>query len=44
MKLTDGVVFGLIVIGLEAILTLVFAMEVAMSVTDVPGDVTGGAV
>jgi hypothetical protein len=43
-KLTDGVVFGLIVIGFEMILTLGSAAEVAVMVTDVPADVTGGAV
>jgi hypothetical protein len=44
MKLTAGVVFGLIVMELDVMLALGSATEVAVSVTVVPFDVTGGAV
>jgi hypothetical protein len=44
MKLTERVVDGAIVIGSELILTLGSATEVAVTVTDVPAAVTGGAV
>ena len=44
MKLTERVVYGLIAMGLELMLTLVSATEVADIVTEVPVDVTGGAV
>lgn len=43
MKLTERTVGGLIAIELE-ILTLGFAIDVAVTVTEVPGCVTGGAV
>ena len=43
MKLTEGVVFAAMVIGLDAMLTLESATEVAWTTTDVPGGV-GGAV
>lgn len=43
-KLTDGVVFGAIRIGFELILAFGSAAKVAVIVTDVPVDVTGGAV
>jgi hypothetical protein len=41
---TERVVDGLIAIGLELRVTLGSATDVAMTVTDVPVDVTGGAV
>lgn len=44
MKLTERVVDGLIVMELELMLTLGSATEVATIVTEVPLDVTGGAV
>lgn len=43
-KLTLSAVSGLIAIGLEVILTLGSAIEVAVKMTEVPEDVTGGAV
>lgn len=44
MKLTEGVVEGLMVMGLELTLALGSATEVAVRVTVVPVAVTGGAV
>jgi hypothetical protein len=44
MKLTVRRVSGVIVMALDVILTLVFATEVAVSVTEVPAVVAGGAV
>src|SRR5215470_1368705 len=44
MKLTEGVVDGLMAMGLELTLALGSATEVAVIVTDVPVAVTGGAV
>jgi hypothetical protein len=44
IKLTERVVDGLIAMGLELILTLESATEVAFTVTEVPSAVTGGAV
>ena len=44
MKLTVRRESGVIVMALDVILTLVFATEVAVSVTEVPAVVAGGAV
>ena len=43
-KPTERTVDGLMVMGLELMLMLGSATDVAVSVTEVPGDVTGGAV
>jgi hypothetical protein len=44
MNPTERTCEGLIAMGLEVMLTLGSATDVAVSVTDVPVDVTGGAV
>ena len=44
IKLTEGVVDGLIAMGLEMMLALGSATEVAVIVIEVPVEVTGGAV
>jgi len=44
MKPTERTVDGVIAMGLELILTLGSATDVAVTVTEVPVDVTGGAV
>jgi hypothetical protein len=43
-KLTERVVDGVIAMALELMLTLESATDVAVIVTEVPADVTGGAV
>jgi hypothetical protein len=44
MKLTERVVSGVMAMALELMLTLESATDVAVIVTEVPADVTGGAV
>jgi hypothetical protein len=44
IKLTERVVFGVMAMALELMLTLESATDVALIVTEVPVDVAGGAV